>query len=396
MKRAYTQNRQIGSLTGGRFSGSLCLQYLEQRMSILSPITDWISSQIAGPAPRLCFYQVTSTDEALPGQDQPIRPQRDYLRIILAEMRLKNGTKWFTTRYPAVYALLTLSFGGRDTDIANVVGPTRLPNIDSQHLDRSIVLNSHLTNLLPFSGGTVKLEAGLVSLTANDTVKALLQTIGAFAAQLNVPALSTALNLSGPVVEGVRGLLGASAAELVVRLSDTYSAFTMRPGYTVAFGIGGDAIDPRQLMVNEGMLRYSNRGGPASEQVLDFDYMMFRIERVETRDDFNELVSIRGPFERAVSALADAGEGSIERGRELLRGAIAAALVSPDLTKADQLRVAKALKARFEEISAAFGAVPVGPTDLSEIIRTYGGSDRISETDLHRSPEQVERELFSK
>jgi len=359
-------------------------------MPLFTNIGAWIHGQVSGPAERLLYLRVPQ-ENGSGGAVMPIRAQQDYFRILLAEMQLSLGTEWFTKRYPAVYALTTISFGGRDTDIANVAGPTRLQGINAADLGRSIVQNSHLTPLLPFSGGTVRLEAGLVSLQAHNTLVAFIDTLGAFAGRLNIPALSTALDLADPLVNGLHRLLGVSGAQLVVRLAETYAGTMLVPGYLAAFGNKGHTLDPTRVLVRDGTLHYNS--GDGRRPIEGQDYMLFRIERVEERDDWDQLLPIAEPFRRAVEALAEPGEEGITRGRSLLRAAVVTALASPDLTQADRIRVAKALKQRFDEMIAQ-GAVDSGPVDLAGAMMRLGGSGRPNAIDLKKTPEQVEYEIF--
>jgi hypothetical protein len=359
-------------------------------MPLFANISAWINGQVSGPAKRLVYLRAPE-ENGLGRAAIPIRAQQDYFRIVLAEMQLSIGTQWFTERYPAVYALTTLSFGGQETDIANVAGPTRLQGINPADLGRSIVQNSHLTPLLPFSGGTVRLEAGLVSLQAHNALVAFIDTLGAFAGRLNIPALSTALDLAGPLVNGLQGLLGVSGAQLVVRLAETYAGTTLLPGYIAAFGDKGRELDPKRVLVRDGKLHCDAVDGRG---LLDGqDYMLFRVERVEERDDWDQLRPIAEPFRRAVEALTEPGEEGIARGRALLRAAVVTALASADLTQSDRIRVAKALKQRFDEMIAQ-GAVDSGPIGLAGAMTRLGGSGRPTAIDLQKTPEQIEHEIF--
>jgi hypothetical protein len=87
-------------------------------------------------------------------------------------------------------------------------------------------------------------------------------------------------------------------------------------------------------------------------------HMVLRlVEGFSERDDWASLESISEPYERAKEALAKNGFQENDEYMTQFRAAQSAALTSPDLTSADQVRVAKAIKDALKEIKG-LGAVP--------------------------------------
>ena len=185
--------------------------------------------------------------------------------------------------------------------------------------------------------------------------------VGDFAGLLAVPQLSAALNVAGPVANGVQELLGVSNGALHLGLHQVFTgrggggANELKAGYIAVILAQEGEVDKDRLWIVEDRLRYG-AGAASSTPFTGYTYMLFRIENREERDDWNSLTSIREPFDKAIEALL---AGEEQRAESFLRTAITMALQSPDLTKADRRRVAQALKEEYNETQdLGLGAVP--------------------------------------
>ena len=75
--------------------------------------------------------------------------------------------------------------------------------------------------------------------------------------------------------------------------------------------------------------------------------MLFRLDRLRERDDWEGLGDLVEPFDQATDALLL--DRSPERAEGLVRMGLALVLRSPDLTRADRLTVAQRLKDRHDQ-----------------------------------------------
>ena len=109
-------------------------------------------------------------------------------------------------------------------------------------------------------------------------------------------------------------------------------------------GAPADKLPLAQLSVAQGQLQ---RNGKWLE---GFDYLLFRIEGRETRDDMPR--NIEEPFQEAQAA----GEiGDADKARGFREAAIAAAFRSPDLTRVDRRRVIDGIKKELQLEAGAAG-----------------------------------------
>lgn len=310
-------------------------------MPLLDTLKDWW----ARDAP---FYVVHDVPAAAvqPAGDTgaPCQAGTDYFRLWLAEMRLAHDQSWFTTRHPAVHSLVRLRFGDEDVELPRLSGPMTLPGLDQAHLGEVVQLDHLLTPLLPYNGGIVEVSAGLVALEGTKVLGEFVKAIDAITQVLAQPPLSTALAAVGPVTSAVQTLFGAGAGRQHLGVHLAYAgdqpSRALHAGYVAVIRRDAAQLKVHDLSVQQGLLRL--RGVPLSGA----DYMLFRIERVSERDDWDSLSSIAAPFRDALTALSH-GNGVVADAH--VRRAMLEAWTSPDLTRADRSRVCSELKRSYQE-----------------------------------------------
>lgn len=323
------------------------------------------------------------------GDTEALVAGRDYFRIWLTEMSLKRDRDWFSTWHPAVHSLVRLQFGTEVIEVPSIAGEQSLPGVDAAHLDRAVNLNFPMTPLMPFSGGVVQVVAALLALQGQDYLKRFIHILGTFAGLVNVPQLSSALGIAGPVATGIAELLGGSNGDLHLGLHQAYvhkggGDNELKPGYIAVVLATEAQVTPSDLWVVGGRLRR----GPSAEASVPFEgfaYLLLRVQKETERDDWEGLTSFMEPFSAALDAL---GEGSEQWADVRYRAAVIAALKSDDLTRADRRRVTEVLAQRYQEaknlglpaasawtsLTKAVAAIPVdealalGEPDLSEFL----------------------------
>jgi hypothetical protein len=319
----------------------------------------WLTGQVQGVATRPTAI-VVQDDQVEPRKDDATRAkltgtvmtsEKNYLRIWLREMFLEHDQLWFTQRYPAIHTLVKLQFGNVDTEIANLSGPSKLGNLSPPKLSQSVLLAYPLTALLPFRGGTVGVDAGLVSMQASNLVDRFTKVVGDFAAKLAVPQVSTAIDLAGPVAAGIQDLFGAGQANFRLYFRDTFSAGAggsrLQSCFVFLSGHPDGTIPANQVWVLDGQVRIGS-AAESAEAPIGQDYMLLQIESVDERDDYQSLSVIAEPLQLAVDAALG---GEAEKAKTLLRAAKIATMRSQDLTQLDRRRVAAALDQHLSDIT---------------------------------------------
>lgn len=335
-------------------------------MSLLDTLKGWIKKD----AHKYVVHRISFDHVMNPKyEDRVLRAHRDYFRLILAEMHLQEGKSWFITWYPVVHALIRCQFGGKTVDIPRVAGTSQIAALEKQDLSQRVAINYPLTTSMPFNGGIVEIEAGLLAMKGSNDLKSLLKVLGDFSKLLAAPQLSAALAVAGPLASGVQDLLGGSEGDLELGFHNSFTdgaEFDLRPGYIAVILATEDQIKGEQLWVKEDRLHVGTTL-QASKMLTGVTHMLLRLEGFAERDDWSSLESISVPFEKAKEALAKNGFQENDEYTTQFRAAQSAAVTSADLTRADQVRVAKAIKEVLEELKG-LAAVREGKNDLAEAI----------------------------
>jgi len=296
-----------------------------------------------------------------PTDNTELEAGKHYFRLWLVEMFLANDRKWLTDWFPVVHTAVNIKFGDQRELLTHIAGESFLNQLGRQKPGRIVGLNYPLTPLLPFNGGSIELDAGLIGVAGGNSVLAALQILGNFSQLLVVPQLSAALAVAMPLADGVAKFIGATENQMLLGLhqswaSESGGANVLRAGYFVVIA-ADDKINLQNLFVIDDGLRHGDRI-ETSTPLTGYDYMLFRIESRDERDDWDSLSAIQKPFERAIEMLQS---GNIEQANAFIRTAIAAAFTAKELTtKVDRRRVIDQLQQAYQDANSLFGSVTRG------------------------------------
>jgi hypothetical protein len=298
-------------------------------------------------------------------EDQPLKPERSYFRLWLTEMFLTQRRAWFQDWYPAVHSSVRLKFGNQSD-----VSFSRVLRAPEEALANGVLLNYRLTELMPFNGGVVELEAGLLALQGSNHLKTAIDVLANFSSLVAAP-LGQALTIAEKVSSGMKDLLGSTNGQVHLPFHQTFTgpggsgANELRPGYIAVLLATAQQIDKDRLSVKNDRLHYaaSARDDPLPFQ--GYDYMLFRIEGREERDDWR-LKNIQEPLDKAKEALI---QGENDKAEAFKKMALLTAWQSPDLAIFDRRRVVQAIKDELDAVAReGFGAVPSEARDLQDVM----------------------------
>lgn len=356
---------------------------------------EWVTDKINSPGKHFIYHAIDAARTDTATQPVTIQPNRDYFRLWLSEMYLKDDVKWFQQWHPAVHSLVKFTFGGKQVVVPFIAGALNLEKVKTAS-SNVVQLDLPMTTLMPFNGGVVEITAGLLALKGDNALNNFIGVMGNFATLLVVPQLSAALAIAGPVANGIQTLLGNDQdGQLKLGMSKGFGADggggsnDLKSGYiAVIAGEEGD-IDTDELWVAGGRLRRGDSLAD-SEPLTDFAYMLFRIEGRSERDDWGALTDIAEPLDKAVEAL---GKDDLTTADAQLKTAVAATLQSPDLTRADRSRVAKAIRDEYDQAKKDFGLGLTEKAQSNDLLTTIVGKAEDVDTALNQ-PEPTLAELF--
>lgn len=274
---------------------------------------------------------------------RPLQAGLHYFRVWLPAMYLSKRVSWFQTIHPAVHSVISTNFGGQqNVSIPMLADASRLGFQSAGIQGEVIARNFPLTPILPFNGGSVTLQCGLMALDGYNHLAGFLKAMTSFSNLLAMPQLSTAMTIVDPLLTGIQDLLGAGNGKLHLGLMETFTAETLYEGYVAIIRATNTEIDPRKIFVARELLWYAD--GSAQMQPLPFDHMLLRIDVSTVRDDWDMLPSISAPYKECLNAL---GAQSESQALEHLRATLLAAFKAPELTQAHRRVVIDELKRRY-------------------------------------------------
>lgn len=330
---------------------------------------DWFKDKINSPGKHFIYHAIDTEHTDTGTQTVSIQPNRDYFRLWLSEMYLKDDVRWFQEWYPAVHSLVKFTFGGKQVVVPYIGGTLNLEQVRTAN-NNVVQMTLPMTTLMPFNGGVVEITAGLLAMKGDNFLNNFIGVLGNFSTLLVVPQLSAALAIAGPIVSGIQTLIGNDKeGALKIGMNKGFGSEggggsnDLKSGYIAVIAAEADKIHTDRLWIVGDRLHYGDTLQD-NKPLTGVTYMLFRIEGRSERDDWDALTSIAVPFNRAIEAL---GQQDLPTAQSQLHAAVVATLQSPDLTKADRSRVAKAIKAEFDQAKIDFGlnlTTAAGQTDL--------------------------------
>jgi hypothetical protein len=309
-------------------------------MTIFDNVLNWFKEKFQKDA-------VHRLSQFIPDGNGPIKANEHYFRLWLDEMFLKDERNWFAEWHPAVHSAVTFDFGDQSQVITRIAGASILANVDNKHLNRVIAQTMKLTDLMPFRGGTVRINAALLSMKGKDPVKQLIDVLGEFSKKLAVPQLSLALDMAKPLAQGVSAMVGITDGEMMLGLDKTLSGADLQGGSFAIIYATSDDVPPAELSIADRQLRFRGK------EMTGLHYILIRVERLDARDDWDSLSAIRQPYQQAIDLLTD---GEAAAAKKALTKAVGVAWKSADLTESDRRRVIVALKKRYADAEELIGS----------------------------------------
>ena len=285
-------------------------------------------------------------------------PNDSYLRVWLSELFLAKEVAWGAERLPAVQASVRLVFGapGPQTFVTLVQPPVTT--------GRGVFEDYQLTELLPYAGRSVELQAALYGILGKNNLGTAIDVLSGFAS-LVTPPLSTALSIADMVATGAEKIIEANASDPLLCLQGTWPRRAAGEP-TSSSPAGSRSSAPPSMSCPRRNCTSATGGcaerGPAHRL---------------------RLHGAAGGGPRGTRRLADAGprsgdqRGGLREGHgrpeeyERLRAdALSRIYFSPDLTPTQRYQVAQAVK---EELgSAGPGAAAAGEMTVAAIVARRG------------------------
>jgi len=307
------------------------------------------------------------------GDGRAVVPETDYVRVWLCEMFLANKSTLLANWLPTAHVNVRMAKqDAPPVEFSRVLRPELQTKTGG-----TVLLNYPITDLLPYSGGVLEVDAALVGLqtgTRLDVVVDVLQAVS----QLPLPGLDPAISIARQVSSSTKSLVEGTNGAVHIDVHQGWSSSqadnaaggnALKDSYVAALLATDQQVDPGSLRVVDSRLHKARSDGSTSH-LLGWDFLLLRVEVRDRRDDF-WLPELQEQLNKAIEALNDGTPDLAERYRT---AAIAMVWKSPAFTWADRDRIVGAVHARFDAVaSSGHGAAGVsGPEGLTELVNSYG------------------------
>ena len=138
------------------------------------------------------------------------------MRLWLADMFLSKSRTWFVDQYPAVHTSVALKFGTEAIKISHVTN-------GSDKIGRGALIDYALTDLVPFSGGTVEVQSALIALKGTNYLKESIGILKDFSSLVAAP-LNQTIDIAEKVSSGLQNLFTGGNGDIALAFHKQYGA----------------------------------------------------------------------------------------------------------------------------------------------------------------------------
>jgi hypothetical protein len=328
---------------------------------LIMSLFDWFKNQFSHDAVQRTRLPIAKDNDLTGRSGILAQAEQHYVRLYFSELFLQKDQEWFTFRFPLGYSLIAHKYGDQaKVEFSNVAGKNKF-DIQQARQDRSVLRNYAMTPLLPFRGGDIEVDCGLVSMEAGNLLESFAKTVGDIAGRLNVPQASAVVNVASSIAAGVQELLGAGKAKTVLYVHDMFTGKSLISGYLLLASNPLRSFEGQTIWMTDDGIRVGP-GRDALAPIDPQDFLVVFVECLDDRDDWQSLSAIGKPLDNAIQAKLS---GKDDEAKLLLVQAKVAAMTSPDLTRRDGKRVVAAIDAYYKDSAAIQDTIATLSQDAS-------------------------------
>ena len=280
----------------------------------------------------------------IPSISEPRKIENDksYVHIRLNSMHLDTGRIAWQRFYGSICSWFTLNtYGGSEAQFCTLLRPAHLMEVDKDSPARTLTVDLPLLGPIPYRGGELTIEIGLIATRYGDLAKPYLELLHRLSTVAGLPYVKAAMPFVDPVKAGIEGLLGISDTtriELGLHRgwSELQTGTFLLSNLPPNSDIGGLKFDQHTYQ-------------PAAASLLiGQSWIIFTVGVENERDDWGKIPDLHDAHEKLRAATLNGPETEIKPRMEEFRRL---ALLSPDLISSDARRLIGKVEGRIAEVS---------------------------------------------
>lgn len=277
------------------------------------------------------------------------QPDCSYFQIRLSEMFLNDRTQYGINYVPFTLAVSDFIYDEKRQEIPFFVGQQMLQSIEPYIKGNYVEFrNTRIAGPIPYVGDDVSLFVGLFRTEVSNLAKSLFGFLQRIVGLFDVSVLSSYLDISGQIGEGLSDLLGLSEVQMRFGNRIAFSESETDPlcfkeGYIAYINCSENSLDTDRLWVKEGSL-HSGRTESDIRPFREHDYCLIKIEYGEKRGDLHLL-----PFHKLWKDVKKLiWQGYWIEARRLFLVLMQQLALSPDLTTGHRNILVQVYEANYE------------------------------------------------
>lgn len=308
---------------------------------VLSWLGGWMRPVIEEPTRDFLLLPIEEAE--VPTEE--ILPDEHYVAVRVLSARIVNARRWTSDYHAAVHATCNMLYEGAGSERIErsaVLAPDGFRDLDPAGQGKLLQVDRPLFGPMPYRGD-FRLAAALFSIKSSDLAGPYLTLVSELSQTASLGFLAAAQPFVAPLrlaVDALFGTTGSASLEC-----GTVRGFSqLRSGTWACIGATREQLpDAAGIRLSRGDFRLLDRGSAPIESA---PYLVFRIERLERRDDFLQVPELKAAWDTISAALKagradDASEGAKAFRRLCFAGG--------DLTSGDAARVAARADARVRQ-----------------------------------------------
>jgi hypothetical protein len=238
------------------------------------------------------YLESSQTPDGKPSE--VITANTKYITVLLKSARIVNVRQGLSKFSGVVHCRTSLPVPGQTNpaEFHFVSIPNELQNADAKNLDRVVQVNKEVLGPIPYTGGTLEVEAGLFSVKTADLLKPYLDVISDLASLAGVSYVQVAKPFVAPIQKGLDLLLtGGGDQILEIGLSTGFNP--IKTGYFIVLRLERNKSNIGELRITGDDFRIVGKDG---ESIQDAPYMVFEIKAEPVREDYYRIPEIRDAY----------------------------------------------------------------------------------------------------
>jgi hypothetical protein len=275
---------------------------------------------------------------------EPIDPYYSYISIFLRSAHIVNVRSGLKRFYGVVHSNIQVPHrSGEDARFAVVTVPTAMRDLDPNRLDRIVQLNHQLVGPVPYVGGDLKMQIGLLSVASADLAAPYLQLLETLSEKAGVAYISLALPFADVITSGIN-LLTGGADQSILEIGVSVEENSPMTGWYVVARAAKDSFKVQNLKIDPNDNKLLAEDGTSLK---DYPYLVIEVKKDKARNDWFKIPELAQAY---AQIQAEYRNGDAEATQDAITTFRRIALTNNDLLEDDAFALAERLKERYTEI----------------------------------------------